>query len=226
MRPPVIPEALPLDPEFDAQRGPAVDAARLTPAALRERFLRPPPWQVEQSGDGRLFVPDRPVRPAAVLIGLRARDGALHIVFTVRSAALNDHAGQISFPGGRVEPDDPTPVDAALREAHEEICLDRTLVDVLGTLPPYRTVSGYDVTPVVGLIGAGAQLHAHAGEVEECFDVPLTFLMDGANHQRRIVIQEPTRRCLYAMEFQGRRRYFIWGATAAMLRNLYRFLLA
>lgn len=225
MRTPVNPETLPLDPDFDSLRGPAVAARLLTPEGLRQRFLQPPAWQPEQSSDGRLFAPEKPVRAAAVLIGLLERTDALQVVFTVRSAHLTDHAGQISFPGGRIESGDASAVDAALREAREEICLDHRLVEVLGTLPPYLTISGYAVTPVVGLIGAGAQLRADPVEVEEFFEVPLAFLMDGTHHQRRVLTQGPGRRFLYAMEFHGRRRYFIWGATAAMLRNFYRFLL-
>ncbi|SPJ17545.1 putative NUDIX hydrolase [Burkholderiales bacterium] len=226
MRTMIVPEALPLDPEFDSERGPAIEAARLMPEALRGRFLRPPVWQAEQSSDGSLFQPERPLRPAAVLIPLIARADGLHVLFTVRAADLPDHAGQISFPGGRVEPGDASAVDTALREAREEIELDQRRVEVLGTLPPYRTISGFQVTPVVGLIGPGADLRADPVEVEELFEVPLSFLMDGANHQRRLVIQENNRRGVYAMEYFGRRRYMIWGTTAAMLRNLYRFLLA
>jgi 8-oxo-dGTP pyrophosphatase MutT (NUDIX family) len=226
MRTPVDPDKLPLDPDFDALRGPAVAAARLTAAGLRQRFGADLPWQAEQSFDGRLFAPEKPLRAAAVLIGIVERAAGLHVVFTVRSSQLNDHAGQISFPGGRIETADADPVEAALREAREEIGLDHRLVEVLGTLPCYLTISGYQVSPVVGLIDAGARLRADPLEVEEFFEVPLAFLMDGANHQRRIVIQEPKPRFLYAMEFHGRRRYLIWGATAAMLRNFYRFLLA
>jgi 8-oxo-dGTP pyrophosphatase MutT (NUDIX family) len=223
---PVDPETLPQDPAFESERGPAVAAERLTPRGLRERFLEDRQWQPEQTSDGRVFVPGRTLRPAGVLIGLHEHDGALHVLFTVRAARLHDHAGQISFPGGRVEDDDRDPVAAALREAHEEIGLDRGRVEVLGTLPVYRTVSSYLVTPVVALIGPGAALQADPEEVDETFEVPLSFLMDGANHQRRLVLQEDKPRALYAMEYHGGRRYLIWGATAAMLRNFYRFLLA
>jgi 8-oxo-dGTP pyrophosphatase MutT (NUDIX family) len=227
MRPPVIPEDLPLDSAFGADPGPAVPAERLLPEALRLRFGQPPRnWAVEQSSDGRIFVPEQPVRAAAVLIGLIERDGELHVLFTVRSARLHHHAGQISFPGGREDPGDRGAIDTALREAQEEVGLDRNRVEVLGILPHYLTVSSYRVTPVVGLLRPGPALRADPLEVEEFFDVPLAFLMNGAHHQRRVVMHEPTPRFLYAMEFHGRQRYFIWGATAAMLRNFYRFLLA
>jgi 8-oxo-dGTP pyrophosphatase MutT (NUDIX family) len=203
-----------------------VPPGRLTPAALRERFAQRLAWEPEQTTDGRVFVPGRPVRPAAVLIGLVEHDAALHVLLTVRAARLHDHAGQISFPGGRVEPGDADPIDAALRESHEEIGLERSRVEVLGTLPQYRTVSSYLVTPVVALIAPGAPRRPDPEEVDETFAVPLAFLMDGANHERRLVLQEDTPRALYAMAYPGSRRYFIWGATAAMLRNFYRFLLA
>jgi 8-oxo-dGTP pyrophosphatase MutT (NUDIX family) len=223
---PVDPETLPQDPAFAFERGPAVAAERLTPHALRQRFREHRAWQPEQSSDGRVFVPGRAVRRAGVLIGLHERDGALNVLLTVRAARLHDHAGQISFPGGRLEAEDPDPVAAALREAQEEIGLDRSRVEVLGTLPEYRTVSSYLVTPVVALIGPGPALRNDPEEVDETFEVPLSFLMDGANHQRRLVVQEEKPRALYAMEYHGSRRYLIWGATAAMLRNFYRFLLA
>jgi len=221
---PVDPEALPRDISFEG--GPAIGAVLLTPAGLRERFRAQRSWEPEQASDGRVFVPGRTVQPAGVLIGLLERDGQLHVLLTVRAARLQDHAGQISFPGGRVEAGDRDPVAAALREAREEIGLDCDRVEVLGTLPVYRTVSSYLVTPVVALIAPGAALRADPQEVDETFEVPLAFLMDGSNHQRRLVLQEDKPRALYAIEYLGARRYLIWGATAAMLRNFYRFLLA
>jgi len=224
----VDPEALPPDPEFEARRGPAVALEHLTGGALRARFARQTQtqWHVEQESDGGFFRPARPLRPAAVLIGLIDRPQGPQLLFTVRSEHLNDHAGQISFPGGRVEASDRNPTAAALREAHEEIGLDPDRVEVLGTLPTYKTISGYEVTPVVGWIAADAVLHADPLEVEEFFEVPLAFLMDGANHMRRLVVQGEHRRTVYAMEYVGRHRYLIWGATAAMLRNFYCFVVA
>jgi len=225
MRTPIDPDTLPLDPQFELERGPAIDAEQLTPRALRARFSQTRSWQAEQSSDGLLIEADRPLRPAAVLVALLERPGGLQVLFTVRSSRLQDHAGQISFPGGRLESDDANAIDAALREAREEIELDHRFVEVLGTLPPYSTISGYRVVPVVALIAPGAKLRADPLEVEEFFEVPLSFLMNGANHQRRVVAQQSDRRFVYSMEYFGRRRYLIWGATAAMLRNLYRFLL-
>ena len=222
----IDPEALPPDPDFAARRGPAVAAECLTHEALQARFAQHPAWQVEQNNDGGLFRPEQPLRPAAVLIGMIDRADGPQVLFTVRSERLSDHAGQISFPGGRVEPFDAGPIEAALREAQEEIDLDRSLVQVLGTLPTYTTISGYQVTPVVGWIDPGLVLRADPLEVEEFFEVPLAFLMNGANHRRHLVIQGEHRRTVYSMEYFGRRRYLIWGATAAMLRNFYRFVVA
>jgi len=228
----IDPDKLAPDPDFVSRRGPAVDPARFTAQALRERFAREggqtqsqPEW-VEQGGDGALLHPERRLRPAAVLIGLVERPHGTQLLLTRRSEHLPDHAGQISFPGGRIEASDEGPVAAALREAHEEIGLDPRRVEVLGTLPVYRTISGYEVTPVVAAIDPAAVLHADPLEVEEFFEVPLSFLMDGANHQRRLVQRGAERRTVYVMEYRGPRRYLIWGATAAMLRNLYRFVLA
>jgi len=226
----VDPEALPPDPEFEARRGPAVPAVLLTRAALQARFAgqcaAPGPWPMDQDSDGGYFRPERPLRPAAVLIGLVDRPDGVQLLLTRRAEHLNDHAGQISFPGGRIEPDDRGAAAAALREAHEEIGLAPERVEVLGQLPPYRTISGYEVTPVVGWIDRAVALRTDPFEVEEAFEVPLEFLMNGANHQRRLIVQGEHRRTVYAMEYFGRRRYLIWGATAAMLRNFYRFVAA
>lgn len=229
----IDPDTLSPDPEFESVRGPAIDAAQLTEPSLRARFARaggtPPgavPSWVEQGSDGALFHPGRALRPAAVLIGVIYRPQGAQLLLTRRSERLADHAGQISLPGGRIEPGDGGPVGAALREAQEEIGLDPRWVAVLGVLPPYRTISGFEVTPVVAAIDARASLRADPLEVEECFEVPLAFVMDGANHQRRVVEQDGRRRTVYVMEYVAGRRYCIWGATAAMLRNLYRFLLA
>ncbi len=139
---------------------------------------------------------------------------------------MNDHAGQISFPGGRVEEYDASPVATALRETEEEIGLGAGLIEVVGALPEYTTVTGYRVTPVVGLIEQPFALTLDSFEVSEAFEVPLAFLMDPAHHERRVVLAGGAPRTFYAMPYQAARRYFIWGATAAMLRNLYHFLRA
>lgn len=160
-------------------------------------------------------------RPASVLVPIVERPEELRVLFTRRTAHLRDHSGQISFPGGRAEPHDPSPEATALREAEEEIGLDPRRVEVLGLLSDYHTRTDFRVTPVVGLVTAPFELRLDAREVDEVFEVPLSFLLDPANHQR------------HSREFQGRdvhyfaipwREYYIWGATAGMLVNLYRFL--
>ena len=165
-------------------------------------------------------------KPAAVLVPLVVRGDDVQVLLTQRTAHLSDHAGQISFPGGRVEERDANPIATALRETEEEIGLGAGLVDVVGALPEYTTVTGYRVTPVIGLIERTFSLTLDSFEVSEAFEVPLAFLMDPAHHERRVVALEGITRTFYAMPYQAGRRYFIWGATAAMLRNLYHFLRA
>jgi 8-oxo-dGTP pyrophosphatase MutT (NUDIX family) len=227
-RPIFAPETIPHDPAFDdpAVRGEAIARDRLQPAALRDRFAQPRPWVPELRSDPRLFRMDVPVRPAAVLIPLMVRNDDVSVLLTQRTAHLVDHAGQISFPGGRVEGSDADVVATALRESTEEIGLDRGLVEIVGRLPEYTTVTGYRVTPVIGLIERPFTLQLDAFEVSEAFEVPLAFLMNPANHERRLATFEGAARTFYAMPYAGARNYFIWGATAAMLRNLYHYLRA
>jgi len=222
------PESIPHDPDFAdlARRGAPVPLETIQPAALRVRFREPPVWSPEMRSDARLFDPGVEPRPASVLVPLVVRDSGVHVLLTQRTAHLTDHAGQISFPGGRVEEGDTDAVATALRESEEEIGLPSRVVDVLGRLPEYRTVTGYRVTPVVALIEQPFRLQLDTFEVSEAFEVPLAFLMDPANHERRIYRYADLARTFYAMPYQAARRYFIWGATAAMLRNLYRFLAA
>ena len=166
-----------------------------------------------------------PLTPASVLLPVVVRDAGLTLLFTQRTAHLTDHGGQVSFPGGRAEAYDTSAIDTALRETEEEVGLDRTHVEVLGILPEYRTGTGYRVTPVVGLVQPPFSLRPDPREVAEIFEVPLPFLMDGANHQTRSA-EFPNgrgRRSFYAMPYE---RFFIWGATAGMLRNLFHFLRA
>lgn len=207
---------------------PAVDPTQLTADALRRRFGLPPSWQAEIAGDTELGPTE--LMPASVLVPLVQRPDGLHVLLTQRTDHLRDHAGQISFPGGRVEPDDADDADAALREAEEEIGLPRSAVDVIGRLPPYTTVTRYRVTPVVALVRPPFDLRLDAFEVAEAFEVPLAYLMTPAHHQRHEFTLQGQRRQFLSMPWQGSdrdgspRHYFIWGATAAMLRNLYGFL--
>ncbi|GAC1407044.1 MAG: CoA pyrophosphatase [Burkholderiaceae bacterium] len=216
------PERLPI--ESLAGEAP-VPADELTAKALRRRFATSPPWLPEVMSEHLLRTEGAPSTPASVLVPIVLREEGVTLLLTQRTAHLTDHGGQISLPGGRAEASDASPIDTALREAEEEIGLDRRHVEVLGTLPDYRTGTGYVVTPVVGLVHPPFSLRAHPGEVEEIFEVPLQFLMDGGNHQRRIA-EFPNRmgrRSFYAMPYE---RFFIWGATAGMLRNLFHFLRA
>ncbi len=203
---------------------PALEPERLHPDWLRQRFILPPAeWLVEPGMEPRLN--QRPITPAAVLIPIVLQHNGPHLLLTQRTAHLNDHAGQISFPGGRSEPEDGSAVETALRETEEEVGLMRRHVDVLGSLPDYLTGTGYLVTPVVALVQPPFELQADTFEVAEIFQVPLAFLMDGSNHQRR-EFEMPGglgMRTFYAMVYQD---FFIWGATAGMLRNLFHFLRA
>lgn len=230
-RPPILnPQAVPVT-GVDGHL-PPVDAARLTPRALRQRFAAPPPaWQPEIPGDGGLFATRVPVA-ASVLVPLVMHEQGLHLLLTRRTAHLREHAGQISFPGGRVEPEDGSAVATALRETEEEIGLARDSIEIIGELPIYTTVTAFHVTPVVALVRPGFELTLDEFEVAEAFEVPLQFLMTPAHHQRHVFSYEGGQRQFLAMPWHGpdhagqMRDYFIWGATAAMLRNLYCFLIA
>lgn len=205
---------------------PPVPVEALKPQAIRQRFAAAPEWQVELPGDGGRFA-GRPSAAAAVLVPIVLRAEGPQVLLTRRTAHLRDHAGQISFPGGRVEPEDVDVEAAALRETEEEIGLARRHIEVIGRLPIYTTVTAFEVTPVVGLVEPGFSLKLDAFEVAEAFEVPLQYLMTPAHHQRHIFTYEGGQREFLSMPWlQGSEEYFIWGATAAMLRNFYRFLSA
>ena len=164
-----------------------------------------------------------PATRAAVLVPLVNREQGLTLLLTQRSADLSDHAGQISFPGGRVEPADATLAAAALREAAEEVGLPVARVEVLGHMATYETVTGYEVTPVVGWIEPPLVLTLDQSEVADAFEVPLSFLLDPANQQRHFRMLGTVRRDFWAIPYGER---YIWGATAAMLMMLDRTLRA
>jgi 8-oxo-dGTP pyrophosphatase MutT (NUDIX family) len=157
-------------------------------------------------------------RPAAVLIPVVDRP-APSVILTVRTADLSSHAGQIAFPGGKIDSHDASPVGAALREAEEEIGLDRALIEPLGYLDLYLTFSGFRILPTVARVAPGYTLTLNTSEVSEAFEVPLAFLMGPENHQRHSrdwkggIIRQ-----YYAIPYQDR---YIWGVTAGILRNLY-----
>ena len=212
----------------DASPAMPIPLFELAPAAqrawLRERLERPAPQAALNLSDG-YRLPGRmgPATAAAVLVPLVNREGGLCVLFTQRSADLPDHPGQISFPGGRVEPDDSDAGAAALREAEEEVGLPRANVDLLGRLAEYETVTGYRVTPVVGWVEPPFEVKTDPDEVASVFEVPLAFLLDPANQQRHFRMVGDIRRDYYAIPY---REHYIWGATAAMLLILDRTLRA
>jgi 8-oxo-dGTP pyrophosphatase MutT (NUDIX family) len=188
---------------------------------LRSRFAEPRRVDPVTVGDGHLWRSDREIRPAAVLVPVVRRERELTVLFTRRTAHLHDHAGQISFPGGRTEPGDAGAAETAMRETREEIGLTAERVEVLGELPQYVTVTGYRVTPVVGLVTPPLDLRPDDFEVAEVFEAPLEFLLDPANHQRNHVLFDGRERYYYAIPFE---KHYIWGATAGMLMNLHAYL--
>ena len=193
-------------------------------AWIAERLARPAPAEAVGMSDGsRLPGREGTPRPAAVLVPLVNRPDGLTLLLTQRSADLPDHPGQISFPGGRVEPEDASLAHAALREATEEVGLASGHVAVLGELSPYETVTGYRVTPVVGWVEPPFVLTPDPVEVADIFEVPLAFLLDPANQQRHFRMQGERRRDFWAIPYGER---YIWGATAAMLLILDRTLRA
>jgi len=199
-------------------------------ALLARRRLRPlddaealDPAFRPARGDGELqgrlsVAADAVLKPAAVLVGLLDKDGEANVLLTLRTEHLSSHAGQIAFPGGKIEAGDAGPTDAALRETEEETGLAPRFVDVIGLLDPYVTGTGYRIVPVVGVIKPGFTLAPDPSEVADVFEVPLSFLMNPANHQRHERVWKGELRRYYAMPYLER---YIWGATAGILRNFY-----
>jgi 8-oxo-dGTP pyrophosphatase MutT (NUDIX family) len=196
----------------------------LTPSGLRERFSSPPVWAPELLREKRFM--DRAPAQASVLLPVVMRERPT-LLLTQRTAHLSTHSGQIALPGGKQDEGDVDAVAAALRETQEEIGLAPERVEVLGALPIYVTGTAFIVTPVVGLIQPGFVLQPNPHEVDDVFEVPLDFLMDPVNHRRHAVEWGGVAREWYSMPYQdGGQERFIWGATAGMLRNFYRFLSA
>lgn len=210
----------------------SVAPERLAPVALRQRFANPPIWTPEHSVEKKFE--NREPAAAAVLIPLVMRR-ELMLLLTQRATNLSSHAGQIALPGGRSDDTDVNAIDTALREAQEEIGLPHSHAEVLGTLPVYITGTAYIITPVVALIQPGFELKPNPGEVADVFEVPLAYLMNPANHRRHAVEFDGLTREWLSMPYLDESvrqedgaltERFIWGATAGMLRNLYRFLSA
>ena len=190
-----------------------VDLARLWQVLCRE-----PSSSAAVLEDG---VGDEELMPAAVLVPIVKRKSEPTLLLTQRTAHLKDHPGQISFPGGRREASDRSPAHTALREAAEEIGLSSAQIEIVGYLPEYLTSTGFRVTPVVAVVTPPFDLQLDAFEVAEAFEVPLSFLLDPANHQRHSLHYRGKLRHYYAMPYGD---YFIWGATAGMIMSLYRAL--
>jgi 8-oxo-dGTP pyrophosphatase MutT (NUDIX family) len=167
-------------------------------------------------GDPRDGEAEGPVTPAAVLVAIVDRAKPT-VILTERPKTMRKHAGQIAFPGGRIDPEDEGPVAAALREAEEEIELPRDSVEVIGIADTYRTITGYEVTPVIGVVPPDLPLRPHVHEVAAIFEAPLDYLLEPEHQVIRTVEWRGRERCYYEIDWQGRR---IWGATAAMIVNL------
>lgn len=204
---------------------PSVSPAQLTPHALRQRFAVPPVWQPELTQEHKFT--ERAPAEAAVLVGLVMRD-EITVLFTQRTAQMTTHSGQIAFAGGKADPQDKDRADTALREAYEEVGLLQTEAEVIGQLPIYITGTAFIITPVVALIAPHYTCKPNPHEVDDVFEVPLAFLMNPAHHRRHEVTWDNIRREWLSMPYSDARgqERFIWGATAGMVRNLYRFLSA
>lgn len=230
-----VPADTPLSklPNFDARAVPVIGidthlpaAAEtvLQPAALRQRFAQPPPWAPEIWAE-RKFGERHPAQ-AAVLVPIVMRERPT-VLLTERTTHLSTHSGQVAFPGGKRDDTDLDAADTALREAQEEIGLEREWVEVIGELPTYTTGTRFIITPVVALVRPDHRLTLNAFEVADAFEVPLQFLMNPAHHQRHAMDVGGVAREWFSIPYMdGDRQRFIWGATAAMLRNFYRFLSA
>lgn len=214
---------------------PAVPTAHLHPDALKTRFAQPPHWQPELERESAFST--RAPAHAAVLVPIVMRGPDLSqptVLLTQRASHMSTHSGQIAFPGGKVDPQDASRHATALREAHEEVGLHPKHVAILGELPLYITGTAFWVTPVVALVSPDFELTPNADEVQDVFEVPLAFLMNPAHHRRHQFEWQGAQRQWFSMPYQEARpgangqtelvERFIWGATAAMLRNFYRFL--
>lgn len=201
------------EPAMKVPNLPGVDLER-----LRTVLFKLPARSVFVAEEG---VGDEELMPASVLFPIVLRDTGPSVLLTQRNEHLKYHPGQVSFPGGRVEPEDASPAHTALREAQEEIGLSSEHVEIVGYLPEYRTGTGFRITPVVAFVRPPFELVADSQEVAEVFEVPLSFLMNPENHQQRMIHNRGKLRPYFVMPYGN---YFIWGATAGMIVALYQAL--
>ena len=232
---PSIPADTPLSklPNFDPRTVPvagvdghlpAVSADLLLPDAIRRRFAQPPAWEPEVRAEPKFT--NRETAQASVLVPVVMHDRPM-VILTERTTHLSTHSGQVAFPGGKRDDTDVDAAHTALREAHEEIGLESELAEVIGTLPEYITGTRFVITPVVALVRPDYKLALNPHEVADAFEVPLEFLMNPAHHRRHRIEWGGASREWFSMPYmEGNTERFIWGATAGMLRNLYRFLAA
>jgi 8-oxo-dGTP pyrophosphatase MutT (NUDIX family) len=187
------------------------------PPALDDPAVIPDKGDHELNREMKALWAVRPIRPAAVLVAVVDRPEPT-VILTQRSAHLPQHPGQISFPGGKIEPTDATPLAAALREAEEEIGLDASFVESIGYLDLYMTTQGFRIVPLLARIAPDYRMTLNPSEVDEAFEVPLQFLMEPGNHQKHSRDWEGITRYYFEIPYEQRR---IWGVTAGILRNLY-----
>lgn len=190
-------------------------------AAIASGALVPPPYVGSDFALNDLDQPPAELRAAAVLVPLVDRDGVLSVLLTQRTEDMPSHAGQIAFPGGRRQVEDPSLVITALRETEEEVGIDRSFVEVVGPIDTYVTRTGYAVTPIIGFVRPAFTLKPDPREVADIFEVPLDFFLDPANHHVHSRTWQGRERRYYAMPYGER---YVWGATAGMIKNLYHIL--
>ena len=186
-----------------------------------ERIRRAAPEGGGGRGDHDLnpgMEPESDLVPAAVLVPLIDREDGVTALFTQRTGHLAHHPGQVSFPGGHMEPEDKTPEETALRETEEEVGLNRRHIEIIGRLAQYTTRTGFSIAPVVAMVTPPFEISPDPHEVDMVFEVPLDFLLDPANHERHSREYQGVERHFHAMPYNG---YYIWGATAGMVINLY-----